>query len=155
LCAVRTGVNLCRMTMNRRAFLGLAGTAAFGLVTNFPRARTQVGRGAFTEQLVSDQRMYGIIGSITAVSGQRDALVRILLEGIAGMPGCLSYVVALDPSDPDLIWITEVWESQASHERSLEIPAVREAIGRARPLIAGFGERTVTLPVGGHGLSPA
>ena len=32
------------------------------------------------------------------------------------MPGCLSYVVAKDPADENAIWITEVWDSQASHK---------------------------------------
>jgi quinol monooxygenase YgiN len=96
--------------------------------------------------------MYGLIGRMTAVPGRRDALVAILLEGVGGMPGCLSYVVATDPTDADAIWITEVWESQASHQASLALPAVRNAIARGRPLIAGFGPSTVTAPVGGHGL---
>ncbi len=34
--------------------------------------------------------MYGLIGRMTAVSGQRDALIDILIQGVAGMPGCLS-----------------------------------------------------------------
>jgi quinol monooxygenase YgiN len=99
--------------------------------------------------------MYGLIGSMKAVPGQRDALVRILLEGIGGMPGCLSYVVAEDPADPDSIWITEVWDSAESHKASLALPSVREAITRAKPLIGGFGQHTETRPVGGHGLPPA
>lgn len=40
--------------------------------------------------------MHGLIGKMTAVSGQRDALVSILLEGIPGMAGCLGHVVAHD-----------------------------------------------------------
>jgi hypothetical protein len=35
--------------------------------------------------------MYGLIGKIEAVPGKRDDLARILLEGVSGMPGCLSY----------------------------------------------------------------
>ena len=97
--------------------------------------------------------MHGLIGKMTAVEGQRDALVAILLEGIAGMPGCLSYIVATDPADANAIWVTEVWDSKASHEASLTLPAVRQAIARGRPLIAGFGPRTITTPVGGHGLT--
>lgn len=96
--------------------------------------------------------MYGLIGKMKTVSGQRDALVSILLEGVAGMPGCLSYVIANDPDDPDAIWITEVWDSQASHQASLTLPPVQEAIAKGRPLIAGFAERFTTEPVGGHGL---
>jgi quinol monooxygenase YgiN len=96
--------------------------------------------------------MYGLIGKMTAVVGQRDALIAILLEGVAGMPGCLSYIVARDPADADGIWITEVWDSRDSHTASLALPAVREAITRGRPLIAEFGEAVETDPVGGHGL---
>lgn len=98
-------------------------------------------------------RMYGLIGKMTAVPGQRDALVAVLLDGVGGMPGCLSYVVATDPADADAIWVTEVWESEASHRASLALPSVRAAIAKGRPMIAGFGPSTVTTPVGGHGLA--
>lgn len=96
--------------------------------------------------------MYGLIGKMIATDGQRDALIAILLNGIAGMPGCLSYIVAKDPAGENAIWITEVWDSAESHAASLSLPAVREAIVRARPIIAGFGDSTITEPVGGHGL---
>jgi quinol monooxygenase YgiN len=97
--------------------------------------------------------MYGLIGKMTAVAGQRDALIAILLEGVADMPGCLSYVVAKDPADANAIWITEVWDSPASHQASLSLPAVQQAIARGKPLIASFGDGVVTEPVGGHGLA--
>jgi quinol monooxygenase YgiN len=97
--------------------------------------------------------MHGLIGRMDAVPGQRDALITILLEGVSGMPGCLSYVVAKDPANADAIWITEVWESQEQHQASLTLPSVRAAITKGRPLIAGFSDQTVTEPVGGHGLS--
>ena len=96
--------------------------------------------------------MYGLIGKMRALPGQRDALIAILVEGVSGMPGCLSYVVAQDPADPDAIWVTEVWDSEASHKASLTLPAVKDAIARGRPLIAGFDQHTETVPVGGHGL---
>ena len=96
--------------------------------------------------------MYGLIGKMRAVAGQRDALIAILLEGTGEMPGCLSYVVAKDPADADAIWITEVWDSRASHAASLQLPAVRAAIQRGRPLIAGFDSGQETIPVGGVGL---
>ena len=96
--------------------------------------------------------MYGLISKITATPGERDALTGILVEAVAGMPGCLSYVVANDAADADAIWVTEVWDEQSSHQASLSLPSVQEAISRGRPLIAGFGERIETRPVGGHGL---
>jgi quinol monooxygenase YgiN len=96
--------------------------------------------------------MYGLIGQMIATPGKRDALLAILTEGTGNMPGCLSYIVALDPANPDAIWITEVWDSKESHEASLRLPSVQAAIAKARPIIAGFGSRTETRPVGGHGL---
>ena len=71
------------------------------------------------------------------------------------MPGCLSYIVAADPAEPDALWITEVWESAESHRASLQLPAVQAAIQQGRPLIAGFSNRTETTPLGGVGLPAA
>ena len=99
--------------------------------------------------------MYGLISKITAVAGQRDALASILIDGTVSMPGCLSYVVAADATEPDALWVTEVWESQARHQASLQLPAVQAAIARGRPLIAGFSNRVETAPIGGHGVAAA
>ena len=96
--------------------------------------------------------MYGLIGKISSVPGQRDALAEILLAGTTAMPGCLSYVVAADPADADGLWVTEVWDSAASHQASLQLSGVRDAITRGRPLIAGFSNRVETTPIGGQGL---
>ena len=99
--------------------------------------------------------MYGLISKIKANAAQRDALIALLLDASAAMPGCLSYVVARDATDADAIWVTEVWDSRASHRASLSLPAVQQAIVKGRPLIAGFGERFETEPAGGHGLAAA
>jgi quinol monooxygenase YgiN len=96
--------------------------------------------------------MYGLIGKIKTIPGQRDALAAILLEATRAMPGCLSYIVASDPQDADALWITEAWDSPDSHKASLGLPAVKAALAAGRPLIAGFGERFETRPIGGAGL---
>lgn len=96
--------------------------------------------------------MYGLIAKMIAAPGRRDELIATLLDGTANMPGCLSYVIAKDASHEDALWITEVWDSPASHQASLSLPAVQQAIARGKPMIAGFGERFETKPVGGHGL---
>ena len=97
--------------------------------------------------------MYGLIGKINAGPGKRDELIAILLEGAVSMPGSLSYVVAKDSTEEEAIWVTEVWDTKASHEASLSLPSVQEAIAQGRPLITGFGERFETVPIGGHGLA--
>ncbi|WP_332683122.1 putative quinol monooxygenase [Bosea sp. (in: a-proteobacteria)] len=96
--------------------------------------------------------MYGLIGRMLAKPGERDALIGHILGSSEAMPGCLSYVVAKDPGNPDAIWVTEVWDQEESHKGSLALPAVQAAIAKARPLIAGFDNHTVTEPVGGFGL---
>ena len=96
--------------------------------------------------------MYGLMEKFIAADGRRDELIGAMLDSIGDMPGCLSYVIARDPQDANGVWITEVWDSRESHEASLQLPQVRATIARARPLIAGFGERFETEPVGGVGL---
>jgi reactive intermediate/imine deaminase len=97
--------------------------------------------------------MYGLIGKMVATPGNRDALAAIILNGAGTMPGCLSYIVAKDPRDADALWVTEVWDSAASHKASLSLPRVREAIAKGRPLIASFGDGVENEPIGGHGLA--
>jgi hypothetical protein len=88
------------MRLGRRELLALAGIVVSSRIV-------------MSEQKEAGQ-MFGLIGKLDAVAGQRDALITILLEGTTKMPGCLSYVVARDPADPNAIWITEVWDNEAS-----------------------------------------
>jgi len=97
--------------------------------------------------------MYGLIGKMIAAPGKRDELLALMLDTTGEMPGCHLYLLATDPADPDAIWITEAWEDEAAHRASLTLPEVQATITKARPLIAGFGERFVTTPVGGFGLT--
>lgn len=97
--------------------------------------------------------MFGLMGKMRAQPGKRDELLDILLGSTGAMPGCLSYVIARDPSDADAIWVTEVWDTRDSHKASLQLPEVRAAIGQAMPLIAGFDTSIETEPVGGFGLA--
>lgn len=108
--------------------------------------------GPALAQVAAAPGRFGLIGKMRAVSGERDALTALLLEGTRAMPGCLSYIVAKDIADADAIWITEVWDDRESHAASLRLPAVRAVIARARPLIVGFESGTETEPVGGVGL---
>jgi quinol monooxygenase YgiN len=91
-----------------------------------------------------------------ALPGQGDALLGLLLQAsdlVATAPGCEVWIVNRVPDDPDAVWITEVWRSEADHAASLTVEAVREIITLARPLIAGMGERFIPEPVGGKGLA--
>jgi len=130
-----------RMPITRRT--------AIGMLSALPLAGAHAAPTTTTKET---PRMYGLIGKMRAQPGQRDALIAILLDGTAAMPGCLAYIIAKDAQDADAIWITETWQDQASHKASLSLPSVQAAIAKGRPLIAGFGERFETEPIGGHGL---
>ena len=68
----------------------LVGAASVGLYAAMPQ-----------QAAARENAMYGLIGKMTAQPGARDELIEILLDGVGGMPGCLSYVVARDPEDAD------------------------------------------------------
>jgi len=93
--------------------------------------------------------MFGLIGKMRAAPGKRAELIAILGESTEAMPGCLSYIVAEDTSEANAIWITEVWNNEASHKASLQLPTVQAAIAKARPIIRGFDISVKTNPVSG------
>jgi quinol monooxygenase YgiN len=99
--------------------------------------------------------MFMLHGRLAAKSGKRDALLGILAEGNQGdpgerMPGCRLYLVAVDESDPDGVWVTEVWESEGAHQASLQLDRVKDQIARALPILdtAGFQRRQLDARAG-------
>jgi quinol monooxygenase YgiN len=97
---------------------------------------------------------FGLYGKITVHPGRRDAMVGVLLEAAALLqddPECELYLVNVSPTEPDEMWVTEVWTSQEAHRSSLTRDDIRVLIQRGMPLIAG-GERIEIVPMGGKGL---
>lgn len=97
---------------------------------------------------------FGIYGKFTAQTGKRDTLAQALLEAAAGLnnvEGCELYIVNVSESEPDVVWVTEVWRDEAAHQASLTPPETKAMIQRTMPLIAGI-EQTRIVPVGGKGL---
>jgi len=88
------------------------------------------------------------------VVGKREEVIALLVGGAGRLAahGCSQYTVAAASDDETTIWVTEVWESKDAHDASLQLPEVREQIGKARPLIAGGFTRTETTVSGGLGL---
>jgi quinol monooxygenase YgiN len=114
-----------------------------------------LGALALTPVLVAPQEtsgMWGLIAKITLLPGKRDEMIEILRESAADMPGCLSYVVAKDAAEENTIWVTEVWDSMASHDASLSLPAVKNALPRGKAIVSNFERIAVTSPVWGAGL---
>ena len=63
--------------------------------------------------------------------------------------------MAKDSADENSIWVTEVWDSVASHDASLSLPSVKNAIPQAKGIISSFEKIAVTSPVWGAGLPAA
>lgn len=101
---------------------------------------------------------YGLHGALNATPGQGQALADILLEAarlVEQAPGCLLYMVSLDDTEPDTVWVTEAWDNKEAHNQSLQIPGVRALIQRAMPILSSeqpAGQKLLIL--GGAGLKP-
>ena len=92
--------------------------------------------------------MYGLIVKLTAATGRRNDLITMMGGADSHtVPGCLSFIVAEDAANEDVLWITEVWETQAHHEASLQAPAVEPSLANADTLIAAYERVAVTQPV--------
>jgi quinol monooxygenase YgiN len=98
--------------------------------------------------------MYGLIAKLTMVPGKREEVIVLLANSSANMPGCFSYVIANDAGREDILWITEVWESKAAHDASLNMRAVQAAMPKVKPLLAGFEKVAETEPVAGLPFEP-
>lgn len=99
--------------------------------------------------------MYGSIAKVTVVPGRRDEMIGILRESAADLPECFSYVVAKDSADEKALWVTEVWESRASHAASLSLPSVQKAMVRGKAILSQFDKIAVTDPLWAAGLPAA
>jgi quinol monooxygenase YgiN len=62
-------------------------------------------------------------GKATAREGRGEELVERLLaaaEDLESDPGCELYLVNQQQDQPDVVWVTELWRSQADLDASLE-----------------------------------
>ena len=97
--------------------------------------------------------MYARIGKFTATPGNQQALADRLVGGTTSIrvaTGLRQYLIYTGPEDG--VWVTEVWDTKADHDASLELPGMREFIAETMPMIAGMDGSAVEL-VGGIGLA--
>lgn len=79
------------------------------------------------------------VGTIGTQPGKRDDVVAILTRMNPELKesGCLLYEVGVNESEPDTVFVTELWESAETHESSLHLASVQAAIAEAMPLLSG------------------
>jgi len=76
--------------------------------------------------------------NLLAQAGQGENLERILKDALKDIPGLRRADISRNIHNTDLIFVSETWESREAHTASLDIPEVREAITKGRPLISSF-----------------
>jgi quinol monooxygenase YgiN/mannose-6-phosphate isomerase-like protein (cupin superfamily) len=89
----------------------------------------------------------------TAKPGHAEALAERFLkvaEQLRAVPGCELYLINRAPDDPDAVWVTEMWSSQAELDGALEA-ADEEQMREVLELTDGSFERIDVTPLGGVG----
>lgn len=97
---------------------------------------------------------YGCYVKFSALPGQRDILVELLLHAaslVQTTAGCELYIINTSPTETNSVWVTEMWRSQRDHDASLSVEGAAEHIKKVLPLLAASPEKIDVLPVGGKG----
>ncbi|WP_316569340.1 putative quinol monooxygenase [Neobacillus sp. YIM B06451] len=99
---------------------------------------------------------FSLFGKFTVQEGERDTMVDILLEAAESMKnleGCEIYLVNISESEPNSVYVYEVWSNENAHQASLSLEATRTLISRAKPLITGMERISTLITKGGKGIS--
>jgi quinol monooxygenase YgiN len=92
-------------------------------------------------------------GKAVAREGRGAELAQLLLDAAAELeddPGCELYLINRQADRPDVIWVTELWRSQADLDASLERIRGSEGVAAAMALVETW-EMIELDPVGGKG----
>jgi quinol monooxygenase YgiN len=77
-------------------------------------------------------------GKATAKPGKGGELAEVLLAAAAELeadPGCELYLVNRQADQPDVVWVTELWRSQADLDASIERIRGSDSVGQAMTLV--------------------
>ena len=92
-------------------------------------------------------------GKATAKPGNGGELAEILLAAAAELeddPGCELYLINRQADQPDVIWVTELWRSQADLDASLERIRGSAGVAQAMALVEDWQMVELDL-LGGKG----
>jgi quinol monooxygenase YgiN/quercetin dioxygenase-like cupin family protein len=96
----------------------------------------------------------------TAQPGRGDEVAQLLLaaaESLRDTAGCELYVINRSASEPDVVWVTELWMSQEALDGSVEQLSTDEGKARIAEIIALLADPpdlTEIEPLGGVGYLP-
>ncbi len=103
---------------------------------------------------MQNENMYLLQGKLNAKGGHHEELENLLLKAssvVSKTKGCRLYVIGRDKAEPNAVHITEIWDSKADHDHSLQADGIREIIAKAMPIIDGQPAKGMELTLsGGH-----
>ena len=92
-------------------------------------------------------------GKATAREARGQELAEVLLAAAAeleGDPGCQLYLINRQADKPDVVWVTELWRSQADLDASLERIRGSDEVAAALALVENWQMIELEL-LGGKG----
>jgi len=99
---------------------------------------------------------YFLHGKLTATQGEGKQLTEILVKAsklIKTAKGCRLYTIGKNNANENEVWVTEIWDSKADHDNSLNLAGVKDLIGKAFPILDGMPTKGQELEIiGGHGI---
>lgn len=98
------------------------------------------------------------IARLTAAAGQRSGLadaLQLALDNVGTEDGTTHYILHTDDNDADVLWMYELYRSQADLEAHMGSPWFAELGPAIAPYLGGRPELTFVTPIGGKGLPTA
>jgi quinol monooxygenase YgiN len=99
---------------------------------------------------------FSLFGKFIIQEGERDTMVDLLLEAADSMKNldeCEIYLVNISESEPNAVYVYEVWSNENAHQASLTLETTQTLIRRAKPIIAGMERVSILEAMGGKGIS--
>ena len=92
---------------------------------------------------------HGLYLRMRTTAGRGDALEAVLLraaELLGDVGECELYLVNRSPEDPDVVWMTEIWETESAHDRILFNDLLDALVSEAMGLLDGPPHITRVTP---------
>jgi quinol monooxygenase YgiN len=93
-------------------------------------------------------------GKATAKEGRGGELAELLLAAAADLeadPGCELYLINRQADRPDVVWVTELWRSQADLDASIEQVSGSDRVAEALAMVETWEVVELDL-LGGKGI---
>ena len=99
--------------------------------------------------------MIATYGRLISKPGKIDELVDVMRQVaklVANEKGCHLYIINTSSDEENVLWITELWDTQEEHDSSLKAEEIKTVVDQALPLIAEPPEQISLTPIAGKGM---